>query len=144
MKERNPSLFFPLGAEQIGATFKVMRELRPHLTAAAYVDQVQLMMSQGYRLLAVEDDGEVTAVAGFRLLTSLAFGKFLYVDDLVTSEGHRSRGAGKLLLDRLKAEARAQGCAELHLDSGVQRHAAHRFYLRERMDITCYHFRVVL
>ena len=39
---------------------------------------------------------------------------------------------------------RQRGCKELHLDSGVQRFAAHRFYLRERMDITCHHFAMPL
>lgn len=33
---------------------------------------------------------------------------------------------------------------ELHLDSGVQRYGAHRFYLRHGMDITSHHFRLVL
>jgi hypothetical protein len=28
----------------------------------------------------------------------------------------------------------------LDLDSGVQRHDAHRFYLRERMHISSHHF----
>ena len=28
----------------------------------------------------------------------------------------------------------------IDLDSGVQRHDAHRFYLRERMAITSHHF----
>jgi hypothetical protein len=32
----------------------------------------------------------------------------------------------------------------LHLDSGVQRFAAHRFYLARRMDITCHHFALKL
>jgi hypothetical protein len=36
--------------------------------------------------------------------------------------------------------ARENGCAELHLESGVQRFGAHRFYLANRMDITCHHF----
>jgi GNAT superfamily N-acetyltransferase len=129
--------------EQIAATFRVMQQLRPHLQAERYVAQVQSLMSEGYRLLAVESD-VLLAVAGYRCGTSLAFGKFLYVDDLVTDEGRRSAGAGKLLLDRLKEIAREQDCRELHLDSGVQRHAAHRFYLRERFDISCYHFRVML
>jgi hypothetical protein len=44
----------------------------------------------------------------------------------------------------LVAEARAAGCGELHLDSGVQRFAAHRFYLRERMEIMAHHFRLKL
>lgn len=129
--------------EQIAATFRVMQQLRPHLQAERYVAQVQGLMSEGYRLLAVEAD-TLLAVAGYRFGASLAFGKFLYVDDLVTDEGRRSAGAGKLLADRLKEIAREHDCRELHLDSGVQRHAAHRFYLRERFDITCFHFRVML
>jgi hypothetical protein len=27
-----------------------------------------------------------------------------------------------------------------HLDSGVQRHRAHKFYLNRNLDIVCYHF----
>jgi GNAT superfamily N-acetyltransferase len=63
------------------------------------------------------------------------------VDDLVTDEQQRSQGDGKVMIDWLVEYARKNQCTELHLDSGVQRHEAHRFYLRERMDITCYHFR---
>jgi GNAT superfamily N-acetyltransferase len=127
-------------AQEIGSTFSVMHELRPNLLEATYVADVQRLMSGGYRLMAAAD-GELLAVAGFRVLESLAFGRFLYVDDLVTCEAARSRGAGRQLLSRLRELGRAEGCRELHLDSGVQRHAAHRFYLRERMDIICYHFR---
>jgi len=38
------------------------------------------------------------------------------------------------------AQARAEGCAQFQLDSGVQRFGAHRFYLMKRMDITAHHF----
>jgi GNAT superfamily N-acetyltransferase len=143
MSRTEPRLVNVTTPEQIAATFPVMQQLRQHLQADRYVAEIQAMMSEGYRLLSAVEE-EVVAVAGYRVSSSLAFGKFLYVDDLVTSEGHRSSGAGKLLLDHLKQQAREQGCRELHLDSGVQRHAAHRFYLRERFDITCYHFRVML
>lgn len=40
----------------------------------------------------------------------------------------------------LERRARSAGCQVLDLDSEGHRHAAHRFYLRERMDITAYHF----
>jgi GNAT superfamily N-acetyltransferase len=83
----------------------------------------------------------VCAVSGFRLAECLASGKYVYVDDLVTDETHRSSGFGHALLDWIVAYAKQLGCNELHLDSGVQRHAAHRFYLRERMDIVYYHFK---
>jgi hypothetical protein len=41
-------------------------------------------------------------------------------------------------------EARREGCRALHLDSGVQRFAAHRFYLGKRMEITSRHFGLAL
>jgi GNAT superfamily N-acetyltransferase len=131
--------------EQIASTFDVMAALRPHLDRATYVAAVTRMMGTGFRLAALRAAGErVVAVTGFRVSESLAWGRYLYVDDLVTADSERSRGYGKLLFEWLKDRARAAGCGELHLDSGVFRHGAHRFYLRERMDITSYHFRLSL
>jgi GNAT superfamily N-acetyltransferase len=86
----------------------------------------------------------VRAVAGFRIAEFLAWGRILYVDDLVTASAQRSRGHGQALFDWLVARARANGCAQLHLDSGVQRFDAHRFYLRQRMSITSHHFALQL
>jgi GNAT superfamily N-acetyltransferase len=131
-------------APDIEASFDVMKQLRPHLERDTYVSTVLSLLQGGYRLVAAVVSGRVEAVAGYRFGESLAWDKYLYVDDLVTDEGARSKGHGKLLLDWLKREAAAQGCRELHLDSGVQRFAAHRFYLRERMDIASHHFRIAL
>ena len=128
-------------AAAIEATYPVAAELRPHLTEADYVAAVSRMMADGFRLAAVRSEGRVMALAGYHVRESLSWGRHLYVADLVTTADARSRGWGKILLDWLKAEARREGCAELHLDSGVQRHGAHRFYLRERMEIVAYHFK---
>ena len=119
----------------------VMAELRPHLDEATFVAQVRRQQREhGYRLACLENDGAVVAVAGFRVSECLAWGKFLYVDDLVTVSGRRSRGCGQQLFAWIVERARAAGCVQLHLDSGVQRFGAHRFYLGQRMDITCHHF----
>lgn len=127
---------------QIAATFKVMSELRTHVVEIDYLPLIRkLQREMGYRLLSLSDQQTISAVAGFRIGDSLAWGHYLYVDDLVSSEHGRSRGYGKALLDWLVVHGRAQHCTQLHLDSGVQRHAAHRFYLRERMDIVFHHFR---
>ena len=130
--------------EEIAATFPVMSQLRPHLAPADYVPTVQRMAAAGFRLAAVTVQGAVAAVAGYRLGESLSWGRYLYVDDLVSDARSRSHGHGRLLLGWLAQQARAAGCAQLHLDSGVQRHGAHRFYLRERMDITAFHFALPL
>jgi GNAT superfamily N-acetyltransferase len=131
--------------EQILATRGLMRRLRPHVPEDAYLGTVQRMMqSDGYQLAAVSVAGAVVAVAGYRFIEMLYCGRILYVDDLVTDDDQRSKGYGRELLEWLKAEARQRGCAELHLDSGVQRERAHRFYFREGLAINAYHFRIPL
>jgi GNAT superfamily N-acetyltransferase len=124
----------------IARCFPVMHLLRPHLVETEFVDRVQRQQQQGYQLAYVEEEGTVRAIAGFRVTENLMVGKFLYVDDLVTGEGERSKGYGASLLDGLVEWAKEQGCEQLQLDSGVQRFAAHRFYFRQRMEITSYHF----
>ena len=83
-------------------------------------------------------------MAGIRVMENLAWGKFLYVDDLVTASAARSQGYGDKLFDWLLDYARAGGCEQLHLDSGVQRFEAHRFYLRKRMSISSHHFSMLI
>jgi GNAT superfamily N-acetyltransferase len=131
--------------EQILATRAVMRQLRPAIAEDAYLPTVRRMMdTNSYHLAALHENGTVRAVAGYRFIEMLYCGQIMYVDDLNTDENCRSSGHGKLLLDWLKSEAAAHGCAELHLDSGVQREHTHRFYFRERLTINAYHFRVRL
>jgi len=131
--------------EQILATHEVMRQLRPKLSPENYLTTVKRMQqTDGYQLAAAYDEGVVRALAGYRFMEMLFSGRILYVDDLSTDEKHRSKGHGKLLLDWLKAEAKAHGCEQLHLDSGVQRERAHRFYFREGLTICCYHFQTPL
>lgn len=131
--------------DEILATHDVMFQLRPHVPRDAYVTTVRRMMkTDGYLLAASTEDGVVRAVAGYRFMEMLYCGKILYVDDLVTDARTRSKGHGRALLDWLKEAAQARGCAQLHLDSGVQRESAHKFYFREGLTIPSYHFRIVL
>lgn len=129
--------------DQIRRCFPVMRELRTHIKSdEEFVDRVLRQQKQGYQLAYLEAAGSVRAVAGYRFLESLFSGKNLYVDDLVTQEAGRSGGFGGELLEWLIKEARAHDCETLELDSGVQRFDAHRFYFRQRMSISSYHFRI--
>jgi GNAT superfamily N-acetyltransferase len=130
---------------QIAATFDVMAQLRPHLAREAYVPLIRgLMASDGFRLAALTDGGEVRAVAGYRYMNMLYCGRLLYLDDFVTDERVRSRGYGARLLGWLKEEGRREGCTELQLISHVRREQAHRFYFRESLGMECFHFRAKL
>ena len=131
--------------EEILAARGVMRQLRPQIPEAAYLETVRRMMkTDGYLQAAVFEEDTVVAVAGYRFMEMLFSGKTLYVDDLNTDETRRSRGHGKLLMDWLKREAKDRKCVQLQLDSGVQREQTHRFYFREGLTINSYHFRIDL
>ncbi len=127
--------------DDIRRCWPVLHQLRPHLEEADLLPAVRRMAPHGFRLVFAEDEaGEVRAVAGYRVTEMLRTGLMLEVDDLVTDADARSGGYGKALLDWLVAEAQALGCSVVELDSGVQRHDAHRFYFREGMHILGYHF----
>lgn len=119
----------------------MLAELRPHLTPELLDSVYTEGHPQGLRFTAAYDEyGRCLGVAGWRLVATTVAVRKLYVDDLVTSAAQRSHGVGTALLDELIRRARAAGCSLLDLDSGVTRHGAHRFYLRERMQITAFHF----
>jgi GNAT superfamily N-acetyltransferase len=129
---------------EIAACFPVMKVLRSHLEEATFVATVRRQVAQGYQLVFIRDGNSVVSVAGFRILEFLAWGKVLYVDDLITDPACRGRGYAGALLDWLIAQARSEKCAELHLDSGYLRHAAHRLYLNKGLELACHHFSLKL
>ncbi len=131
-------------SESIARCYLVMKELRPHLSESVFVEQVMRQQAQGYRLVYLEDAGVVRSASGFRVSENLAWGRMMFVDDLVTLAVDHGHGYGSALFDWLVSEAEREGCAELHLESGVQRFGAHRFYLHKGMDITCHHFALKL
>lgn len=122
----------------------VLRELRPHLTPAVLEQVLVEGTPQGLRFTAVFEGADCVAIAGWRIIANTSALRKLYVDDLCVRSTERSRGHGATLLHELVRRAREAGCRALDLDSGVHRHDAHRFYLRERMDIDAHHFRLDL
>jgi GNAT superfamily N-acetyltransferase len=83
-------------------------------------------------LVAGDDDGALLGICTAYLdIHSVRFGYRAWVEDLAVHPGHRSRGAGKQLLDAAKAWARERGATHLELDSAEARADAHRFYERE-------------
>jgi predicted GNAT superfamily acetyltransferase len=82
---------------EIAACYPVIRELRPHIAEKSFVSRVRAQEKSGYMLIYVQVSGSPAAVAGFRLGENLAWGRFLYVDDLVTHSSQRSRGFGAAL-----------------------------------------------
>lgn len=121
------------GPEDFRRAWPVMRELRGHLSEQRWLELMDAMAPDGYRLLALQDDDAIHALAGMRVATNLYYGKHVWVYDLVTTESGRSRGYGRALLGHVEDLAAAEGCELVALSSGLQRADAHRFY-EERMS----------
>ena len=134
------NIFLAISDDEINACYPVMAELRPHITQGEFLGRVKRQVEIADYRLACAVNEEVRAVAGFRISENLAWGKFLYVDDLVSGNDDRSKGYGGALFDWLVEHARENDCDQFHLDSGVQRFRAHRFYLLKRMAIEAHHF----
>ncbi|WP_254542808.1 GNAT family N-acetyltransferase [Halomarina pelagica] len=119
----------------------VMRQLRPHLDEAAFLDYRGRLREEGYALFALSVDGEIAALAGARIRTTTYYGRHVWVDDLVTDAERRSRSYGERLLDHVAAWGRENGCGTIALSSGLERADAHRFYEeRAGMDRASYVF----
>lgn len=131
---------FAITPQQIAKCFPVIHELRPHFTEETFLEQVQRQQKQGYHFLYHEHQDQVTSIAGYRYIEFLAWGKVLYLDDLATHSSARRNGYASKLLQFVIEEAKRNHCNELHLDSGYQRHDAHKFYLKHGLEIRCHHF----
>ncbi len=121
---------------------EVLLQLRDSYDVDSLIHQIHEQQKEGYQIAYVESDNRILCVAGFIVGNKLAWGKHIYIDDLVTCEKHRSTGAGAFMIDWLKSYAKDHDCKQIHLDSGVQRFPVHKFYLREGFNIVSHHFSI--
>ncbi len=132
-------MFIAESDREIQEYFPVFKVLRPHLIEETFIPQVRRQQAQGFQILALKCDGVVKSAAGFRFAEFLAWGKVLYIDDLITLPEEKKRGYAGQLLDWLIAHAKSQKCDGLHLDTGYSRHDAHRLYLRKGLQLKSHH-----
>lgn len=124
-------------------------ELRPDAGPLdALISRVDAQRASGYRVVGGFDDGqdEAAAVIGFKVTENLAWGRYLYIEDVVTRARGRGRGHAPALMEWVLDEGRRSGCGQVHLNSGVgsNRRGAHRFYFNSGLQISAHHFSMEL
>ena len=124
--------------------WEVVHELRPHLDQEQYLTLMLYMIDEGYKLIYIEENGKGISFCGYRFTTMLHRGRSIYIDDLCTLPQARGKGYAKKLLKFVLKEAGKQELKSIHLDSGHQRHDAHRLYLNFGFNITSHHFAMEL
>ena len=128
-----------VNADLLAAAETVHRQLRPHLPVD-YVARMKEIFAGGGEMAVAEEAGRVAGITVYRVLEKTFTGRELYCDDLVTDERERSKGVGHALIAYMERLGRERGCDVLALDSGTHRQQAHKFYFREQMPITAFHF----
>ena len=130
--------------EEIKYCYKIMNQTSKNLSEKDFISLVSEQIKNGYKLIYVIDNNEVICVTGFVIAQKIAWGKYLHIEDFVTSKSLKSTEAAKALFDFIKIYAKQQKCTSIHLDSSVDREEAHKFYLYENMKIDSYHFSIDL
>lgn len=132
-------LIFIKNKDQIELCYNAFKELRPHLDKDVFIEQVLRQKEQSYQIIAIKENNAIVSAAGFRFAEFLAWGKVLYIDDLTTLKEYRGKGYAATLIDWLIKHAQEHECQGLHLDTGHNRHAAHKLYLKKGLNISSHH-----
>jgi GNAT superfamily N-acetyltransferase len=125
--------------EFLAAAEAVHRQLRPNLPED-YCRRMGEVFASGAEMAVAVDSGRVLGVCVYRVIEKTYSGRELYCDDLVTDETNRSKGAGKAMIAFMEKVCRERDCDMLALDSGCQRQQAHKFYFREGLVVSAFHF----
>lgn len=142
---RNSLLEIKIASDaEISYCYKIMHQIREDLSQNDLEKLINEQIKNGYKLAYVIENNEVICVAGFNIKNKISIGKYLQIDDFVTNKSLESSKAAKSLLSFIKTYAKKEKCDSLHLDSSVNRHDAHKFYLSEDMKIDSYHFSMEL
>ena len=121
-------------AEEVQQGYPVMKQLRTHLDEEAYMDLVlEAQVKDRYKIFALFEEEKIVAVTGFKPMITLYYGRFVWVCDLVTDSGSRSKGYGKVLLEFVHEWTEENGYDSVALSSGLEKTDAHRFY-EDKMD----------
>lgn len=125
--------------------FPIMKQLRTDLTEETYIELLQDMSKDGYKLYAMYVEDEIVSLVGLSWRINFYNKRHIFIYDLVTDVSQRSFGYGEKLLKYVHDWAKENGAEYVALESGLQRSDAHRFY-EDKLDYDkcCYSFRKTL
>ena len=112
--------------KELKEAFDILKELRTKLTLKEFLDLKS--KTKKYKMYGLFFEGKLVSFAGIGILTNMYHKKHLFVYDLVTKSGLRSRGFGKKLMGFLEKLGKKENCQKVVLTSRLERVDAHRFY----------------
>jgi len=120
--------------------YPLIQQLYPEVTQADYEAMLGRFIALGYRQAGLFDQDHCIGLIGFQHTMHFTCGDYIYIDDLVIDEHHRSLGYATKLLDWVENEAENLGCKVILLDCFVENKQPQRLYHRQGYSILAYHF----
>jgi GNAT superfamily N-acetyltransferase len=127
-----------------GPCFDVLRDLHTEMKRHEFDEKIRRLSAAGYQIAMLYVGGHPVSMRGFHFGESFAWDKYLYIDDMATKAEYRSKGYGGELMVWVKNYVKNMGISQIHLDSRVIRHEAHKFYINQNFIQGGYHFHLHL
>ncbi len=126
--------------EEMISAYKLINEMYPTISLEDYSNELDLMLLNNYKQIAVFEHEEMIGISGFWVGTKLWCGKYLELDNVFTSTKHRSKGVGDLIFTYLEKKALELNCTMLALDSYTDNFKAHKFFFKKGYIPRGFHF----
>ncbi|GIV40601.1 MAG: N-acetyltransferase GCN5 [Thermonema sp.] len=96
----------------------ILRELYPHIPQEddAFLFAIRKLQVEGYNLAYIEKEGIAASLVGFRVGENLAWGKYIFIDELATAKKYRHQGLASAIIDWLVDYAKTKKCSKIFLD----------------------------
>ncbi|GGD37762.1 hypothetical protein GCM10012288_09800 [Malaciobacter pacificus] len=126
--------------EEIKYCYNLLHQIRTDMSENDFLTTISEQLKNGYKVAYVINNNQIICVVGFTISKNLSRGKHIQIEDFVTTKNKEAETAAKALLDFIKIFAKQQECKSIHIDSNVDRHSAHKFYLSQDFQIESHHF----
>jgi hypothetical protein len=75
--------------------FDLLKDMRTHLSFEEFQKRFnEVRKADNYTMIGIEENDQIVALIGYRILHDFVHGKHLYIDDLISAATHRSKGYG--------------------------------------------------
>lgn len=125
-------------------TYQLIKQMYPSLSLDQYSEELDIMISNSYKQVVVMEEEEMLGLSGYWFGNKLWCGKYIELDNVFTSEQHRSKGVAEMIFKYLENKAVELGCNLLALDSYTDNFKAHKFFYAQGYIPRGFHFIQIL
>lgn len=136
-----PISFKILDPSQINTIIPLMLKLNNHKISEAVLKQrFAEMVTQNYECAALHDGDKLIGIAGMWFCTRHYSGRSVELDHVIIDDAYRKKGLGKQFMKCIYDYVAQTGYQSIELNTYVQNHPSHKFYMNEGFEILGYHF----